>query len=137
MKVLIDTNILLDVITARQPHFENSRSVLRLCGTQLTGAIAASQTTDIFYILRRLGAKIPVIKSAIRNLSDNLKILDITQADVNNALSSGMDDYEDALLAFCGKRCKADYIVTRNVKDFINSPVAAVTPAELLSRIHC
>jgi hypothetical protein len=52
----------------------------------------------------------------------------------NTALDSNMADYEDALLAFNGKRHKADYIVTSNAADFINSPIPALSPQDFLQQ---
>jgi len=104
-----------------------------MCGDQWTGLITASQTTDIFYLLRREKKSAAEAKAIIQKLVDNLTVADVTVADVKNALVSEIDDYEDALLAFCGKRRKADYIITRNDRDFKNSPIKAVTPEWLIS----
>jgi len=134
MKALIDTNVILDVFSGREPHFEASSAFLRLCGTQITGLIAASQTTDIFYLLRREGKNAAEAKTIIQKLTDNTKIIDVTTTDVKNALASDMADYEDALLAFGGKRIKSDYIVTRNEKDFAKSPVPALSPQSFLEQ---
>jgi predicted nucleic acid-binding protein len=100
MRALIDTNVILDVLTAREPHYEYSAAFLKL----------------------------------FSKLADNVKIVDVTAADVKNALTSDMPDYEDALLAFCGKRQKADYIITRNEKDFRQSPVPVLSPQAFLER---
>ena len=109
MKVLIDTNVILDVLIGNQPHVVSSASFLKLCGTSVTGMLAASQTTDIFYILRREGKGAAEAKALIMKLTDRLTVIDVTSADVKSALESGMQDYEDALLAFGGMRHKADY----------------------------
>ena len=134
MKVLIDTNVILDVLAKREPHFEFSASFLRLCGTQVAGFIAASQTTDIFYLLRRAGKDAPSAKDVVRKLIGNVKVLDITAADVQNALAAEALDYEDSLLACRAKRHKADYIITRNEKDFNLSQVPALSPQTFLER---
>ena len=132
MKVLVDTNVILDVLIGRQPHVVSSASFLKLCGATVTGMLAASQTTDIFYILRREGKDAAEAKSLIKKLTTKLKVIDLTHADVKSALESDMQDYEDALLAFGGNRHKADYIVTRNEKDFINSPVPTLSPQSFM-----
>ncbi|MDR3270351.1 MAG: PIN domain-containing protein [Peptococcaceae bacterium] len=134
MKVLIDTNVILDVLTKREPHFEISASFLKLCGVQTTGFIASSQTTDIFYLLHRMGKSATKAKAVIQILIGNVKVIDVTAADVKNALASAMPDYEDALLAFGGKRHKAEYIITRNEKDFEQSPVPALSPQAFLEQ---
>ncbi|MCL2054716.1 MAG: PIN domain-containing protein [Oscillospiraceae bacterium] len=135
MKILIDTNIIIDVLTERKPHFEHSSQFLNLCGAQIIGMILASQTTDIFYILRREGKTEKEARAVIKKLIDNLKVLDVFAADVNPALDSDMPDYEDSLLAYSAYRYKADYIITRNEKDFKDSPVSALSPAEFIKKI--
>ena len=132
MKVLIDTNVILDVLTRREPHYGHSAALLRLCGTRLAGCIAASQTTDIFYLLQREGMDAQAAKALLKKLTDNLKVVDINAADVQAALASEMTDYEDALLASCAKRQRAAYIITRNGKDFKLSPVKAISPKDFL-----
>ena len=46
-----------------------------------------------------------------------------------------IDDYEDALQSVCASRIKADFIITRNLKDFKNSKVMAIKPSELIERM--
>jgi len=137
MKVLIDTNVILDILIKCEPHFNDSLLFMRLCGTRITGCITASQTTDIFYLLRRYGKDGQSAKDILKKLTDNIKIFDITAADVMNALSAKMPDYEDALLACCAKRQKAEYIITRNDKDFNASCVPALSPQEFLEKYFC
>jgi predicted nucleic acid-binding protein len=134
MKVLIDTNVILDVLTRREPHFEQSAAFLRLCGTRLTGCVAASQTTDIFYVLRREGVDAQAARALLQKLTDNVRVVDTNAADVQAALASDMPDYEDALLACCAERQRATCIVTRNEKDFTLSPVRAISPQKFLEQ---
>jgi len=136
MKVLIDTNVILDVLTGREPHVEHSAAFLRLCGTRLTGCVAASQTTDIFYLLQREGMDAQAAKALVKKLTDNVKVVDINAADVQAALASDMTDYEDALLACCAKRQRASYIITRNEKDFKQSPSPALSPQAFLEQLY-
>jgi hypothetical protein len=121
-------------LTKRQPHFEASAALLRLCGTRITGLVAASQTTDIFYMLRRSGLDAVAAKAAVQKLAENVSVIDVTADNVRNALASDMPDYEDALLAFGGRRHKADCIATRDEKGFRQSPVPAMSPQALLER---
>ncbi|MDR1669331.1 MAG: PIN domain-containing protein [Oscillospiraceae bacterium] len=134
MRVLIDTNVILDVLTKREPHFALSASFLRMCGLKVTGYITASQTTDIFYMLRKHEKDACTIKWVLKRLTDNITVLDANNDDVQNALASEMTDYEDALLAFCAKRQKIGYIITRNEADFKMSPVPALSPRQFLER---
>jgi len=136
MKILVDTNVILDVLLEREPHYHASAEVLKLCGMRIIGLVAASQTTDIFYLLRRNGKDPDSAKEILKKLTDNVKVIDVTAGDVKNALASKMSDYEDALLAYGARRQKADYIITRNEKDFVNSPVPALAPKTFLDKIY-
>ena len=135
MKVLIDTNVIIDVLIKRNPHFESSAAFLKLCGNQITGLLAASQTTDIFYLLRRKGKGAAEAKAVLQKLKSNIEIADVTSADVENALESDMPDYEDALLAFIGQRNKAEWIVSRNEKDYAKSPIPALSPQAFIEKL--
>jgi len=136
MKVYFDTNVVLDVLMAQEEYLADSAACLRLCGTRITGCLAVSQATDIFYILHKRGATRQTAKDALQNLSKSLRIEDINATDMKLALQSDMQDFEDALLAFCAKRHRANYIITRNVKDFATAPIPAVTPHDFLKRIN-
>ena len=136
MKITIDTNIVLDVLAKREPFFEQSRAVLQ----QITlgnadGTLTANSITDIYYILRKLLDR-DTLRTALRNLMELLEILEVNADSCLCALNLSMTDYEDALLAHCAKKAKADYIVTRNIKDFKESPVPAISPDELLERLE-
>ena len=133
MKLLIDTNVIMDVLTMREPHFESSAALLRSRIKTIKHYIIASQTTDIFYLLRRAGLDSQHAKEAVLRVISEIEVISIMPEDVQKALASEMADYEDALLAYRANRLKADYIVTRNVADFALSPVPAITPTEYIS----
>ena len=135
MKALLDTNVILDALMAREPWAATAQELLRTAAMgKYIGFIAASQTTDIFYLLCRQGTDKATAKNIINKLTGSIKVSGITPADVQNALALDMPDYEDGLLASCAKRQKADYIITRNEKDFFQSPVPAISPQEFLKQ---
>ena len=129
MRIMLDTNIVLDILEKREPFFANSYLVLLnalengdLC------MMPVSATTDIAYILRKSGD----VKDKLLKLSYMISLTDVTADDFNEAVKSDIPDFEDALLAACAKRNKADCLVTRNAKDFAKSPVRAITPQQFL-----
>ena len=133
MKALIDTNVILDALMTREPWAASAQEILRTVAMdKFIGFITASQTTDIFYLLRRHGADEVTSKKIIKKLTASVKVSDVSSADVGSALDSDMPDYEEGLLAYCAKRQKTDFIVTRNKKDFAKSPVPAISPDEFL-----
>ena len=135
MKVLIDTNVILDVLCRREGFYENSVKVMKYCEVnKITGVISALTIPNIVYIMRKeLDAK--KTKDVIEKLQLIFTVADLKAGDINKALSMNFKDFEDALQSVCASRIKADYIVTRNIKDFLLSKVTAITPSELIYRI--
>ena len=129
MKIMLDTNIVIDILEKREPFFANSYLVLlnALENSDLC-MMPVSAATDIAYILRKSGD----VKDILLKLSYMISLTDVTADDFNEAVKSDMPDFEDALLAACAKRNKADCLVTRNAKEFAKSPVRAITPKQFL-----
>ncbi|MDI6878248.1 MAG: PIN domain-containing protein [Desulfitobacteriaceae bacterium] len=135
MNVVIDTNVILDVLSQREPFVKHSTSVLMLAAKgKFSASMTANTVTDIYYITKKYLQSHEAVKDALLGLMDVLDIVDVTKTDCIKAFNLPVNDYEDALLAHCAKRIKADYIITRNLKDFTNSPVNAIAPEEFLSR---
>ena len=61
---------------------------------------------------------------------------DLTEEDVKNALIKKQKDFEDAVQMETAKRIDADFIITRNVKDFMKSSIPAYTPLEFMLRVE-
>ena len=135
MKALIDTNIILDVFCKRPDFYEDSAKVFKLCEVKrISGVISALSIPNIMYILRKeLDAK--KTKEILDNLSLIFSIADLKADDLKKAADMGFKDYEDAVQSACAARIKANYIITRNIRDFTMSKVAAIKPTELLKRI--
>lgn len=133
MKILIDTNVALDYLMMREPFFKTSLEVLLLPPQKCEKFISVKQAADIFYLTRRSGKNHAEALSLLIKLSEIMRVTSLTNEDFANAITSGITDFEDALLAYCAKRHGIDYIITRNVKDFVNSPVSALAPDELLN----
>lgn len=135
MKVLIDTNIILDLLCDRKEFSGDASRLFKLCEVKkLQGVVSALSIPNIVYIMRKEldGEK---IREIIGRLSMIFTIADLKAADIEKAAALPMNDFEDALQSVCATRVKADYIVTRNLKDFANSKVIAIKPSELLERI--
>lgn len=135
MKVLIDTNIILDVLCKRPAFYEDSAKIFKLCEVKkVSGVISALSIPNIMYILRK-----ELDADKTREILDSLMLIfsvaDLKADDLKKAADMRFKDYEDAIQSACATRIKANYIVTRNIKDFSESKVTAIKPAELLDRI--
>ena len=135
MKVLIDTNIILDVLCKRPDFYKDSAKVFKLCEVKrISGVISALSIPNIMYILRKELAS-EKTKEILDNLSLIFSIADLKADDLKKAADMQFKDYEDAVQSACAARIKANYIITRNIGDFTMSKVAAIKPIELLERI--
>ncbi|MBR6755767.1 MAG: PIN domain-containing protein [Peptococcaceae bacterium] len=135
MKVLIDTNVILDVLCNRKDFVDDSLKVFKYCeANQITGCISALSIPNIVYIMRK-ELDNERIKEILITLTSLFTVVDLRESDLIKAADLELFDYEDALQSVCATRTKANYIVTRNIKDFKNSTVPAIKPSELFERI--
>ena len=136
MRLLIDGNIILDVLQKREPHYLDSSKIWKMCETDMAeGHILTLTFANLVYVMRReLDAE--KISDVFNKMSLIFRFEDLKEADIKNAANQKWDDFEDALQAVTAKRIKADYIITRNVRDFLDSKVMALTPSEFLSRLQ-
>lgn len=135
MKVLVDTNVILDVLCNRKEFVEDSLRVFQCCEAQkVTGYISALSIPNIVYIMRK-ELDPERIKEVLRTLTLVFAVLDLREGDLLKATELPFDDYEDAIQNVCAARVRAEYIVTRNKKDFANSTVPAISPTDLLKQL--
>lgn len=134
MKILTDSNVLLDVLQRREPHFTSSAKVI---GLGMEGAFrlyaAAHSLTTIHYLSTRLSGK-TVASTAIRWVLDHFTIAEGNVQVFERAYALNFADFEDAVVAAMAEANGCDFIVTRDVRDFATSPVPAVTPSDFLIR---
>lgn len=136
MKILIDTNIIIDALTGREPFREAAEQIFLLAANQTADMyITASSATDIYYIVRKHLHSEEQAKNTMSKLYELFCILDVTSSDCQEALLTDMKDYEDSVISCCTKRKQMNYIITRNIKDYEKSKVRAVLPDELLEMI--
>ena len=126
MKILVDTNVILDVLCNRPEFVEASSKVWKYCEVdQIEGYISALSVPNIVQKTEQLIQQITMI----------FKIVDLRSSDLKAAAEMFTSDYEDALQMCQANRIGADYIITRNIRDFKDSKVPALKPSELLERI--
>jgi predicted nucleic-acid-binding protein len=136
MVILLDTNILLDFLQNRGSNGVYADKIIKLYATRsISGFMAAHSISNVFYILRK-DYSIEDRKKMLLNLCN---IVDVVGIDKQKIITSLLDvnftDFEDCLQAECAIRANAQYIITRNIVDFINSAVLAVPPSDFLKII--
>lgn len=136
MIVMVDTNVIIDIFTKRNPWFEDSYAALNqiLNNENNECLLSASAITDIFYLLRKaLGSK-EKAREVLETLSRIVTIADVQGSDIQSALNSTMNDFEDAVVDAVAERYGASYTLMRNTKDYHNSQVPAITPSACLRK---
>ena len=129
MVLLIDTNILLDVLQVRDPHFKLSLKIWGLCDydDSISGYISSMSLINLAYVMRKelTPNRMQEIYMA---LVSTFKIIDLQEADLDSAANMKWPDFEDAVQSAIASRINADYIITRNMKDFQGSKTPAISP---------
>jgi predicted nucleic acid-binding protein len=136
MKVLIDTNVILDALLMREPFSDAASNLLfAVAEEKCDGYITASSFTDMYYLINKNMHYPRATREILLSLIEIVKILDVLGEDCERAFDLPMPDYGDALQAYCAKRNEMDYIVTRNEKHFIGSPIRAISPDTFLGKL--
>ncbi|MCI8705115.1 MAG: PIN domain-containing protein [Anaerotignum sp.] len=136
MRILVDTNIIIDALTGREPFREAAEQVFLIAANRAEDMyITASSVTDIYYLVRKHLHSTEQSKDVMSKLCELFYILDVTSGDCMDALASEIKDYEDAVVACCAYRSQIDYIVTRNIKDYAASKVRAISPEKFVEII--
>lgn len=133
MKVLIDTNIMIDALTNREGRSGFSATVIDLCAKQvIDGYVALHSISNMYYILRKQYSDAER-RTILKRYNEILKVAEVGNDVVDTAINNtAISDYEDALQYACAETVGADYIVTRNIKDYGKAEIRAISPEELL-----
>ena len=135
MRVLLDTNVVIDLLVSRVPWVKEAKAIWEATQhARLESFIPASALTDTFYIVRRLVGR-DVARNAVRQCLDVLTILSVDGALLEQAYALPYDDYEDALQAACVLHYRLDAIVTRDAAGFSNAGIYVLTPEALVARL--
>ena len=136
MKVLFDTNIILDVLLIRNPFFALSANLLDAVESKdIDGFLCATTLTTIDYLVTKFQNKY-VAKLAISKLLSLYSIAEVNQSVLNFANTSNFSDFEDAVLYFSALNVGIDSIVTRNNNDFTSANLPVYTPNQLWDLIN-
>lgn len=135
MIILVDTNVIIDFLLTREPFYQASSDIMRKCADgELTGYIAFHSVPNLWYILR----KVPEDKRRdwMADVCSFLQVAGVNHDEVFKAIKmKEFGDFEDCLQDKCAKSIGASYIVTRNVKDFSNADIRAISPEDFLEII--
>lgn len=135
MKVMIDTNVILDCMLDRKPFSDDAEMVLEQCARGIhTGCVLASTITDIFYIAGKAMKDLHELYLLMDDFMEQFLLIGVSRRDLMTALDKRELDFEDCLLSVCAEHAGCDVIITRNTKDFTNAAIPAMTPREFCSK---
>ena len=131
-RLLIDTDIVLDVLLDRKPWADDATTLLdAIAKDRAVGYVASHAVTTVHYVVRR-GRSQATATPAVSDLLQVVTVVPLGNPDFQRALSLGVKDYEDAVQVAACLQIGADYLVTRNARDDRGAPVATRTAGEVL-----
>lgn len=134
MRVLLDSDVILDFLLARQPHFTNANAIWRAASDDLLDLfISAITPANVFYITRK-ATDIRVARQMIADLLETVVVCAVDGDVLRAALSSPMTDFEDAVQHASAVAAGVDVIVTQNVRDYRQATLPVLAPAEFVAQ---
>ena len=135
MKVLLDTNIVLDFLGANQGFSDDAEKLFELAEKrQDIKLVSSSGITDIIYVLRRAVKDRDILKRKFESFRKRISILSVTEADIDKAFSRDWKEFEDAVQYTVAESNNVDCIITRNQKDYEEDRIPIYTPQEFIEK---
>jgi hypothetical protein len=121
------------MLRKRKPFFKSSAAVWDLVErSKVTGFVSAISFNNIHYIMRRSLSNESAYK-AMNIMRDTLSVVPLDNKILNKSIDASFSDFEDGIQFFSAMQCDADYLITRNVKDFPQEDIPALEPEEFLA----
>jgi predicted nucleic acid-binding protein len=134
-RVLVDTNVLLDVLAERTGFYRDSMRVWTLAETgRIEAHVAVISLSNCYYIIRKYGGRSNAMKS-VRLLRSVFKPVELTASIIDKALDADLEDFEDAIQLFSAVHVQASCIISRNPGHFPRTPLPVLSPAGFLAGI--
>lgn len=137
MKVLIDTNVIIDALTSREPWNKSAETIFIMAANHMMDMyITASSATDIYYLVRKYLHSADQSKQVMEKLYSLVGILTVSGVECIDALASSVSDYEDAVVERVSVKADMDYMITGNVKDYQQGMIKAISPDDFIALIN-
>jgi len=136
MKVLIDTNVILDILVKREPFYIPSARVWTLVKEEIIeGYLSAISVNNLYYIIKRLRGQ-KTAESFVDQILEDFEIIGLTKNILKQARTIPKKDFEDLIQYFSGIHEGCEFLVTRNEKDYPTIGIRIMAPPELLKTIE-
>ena len=136
MKILIDTNVILDMLFNRKGCEDAKKVFLKSETDENRNYITASAVTDLFYIIRKESRDIDKTYELLGNIFKLVSVLAVTENDILEAFGEKWKDFEDCVQFTIAQNNKMDFIITNNKKDYINAAISVLSPQEFLEKVE-
>lgn len=134
MKLLIDTNVILDMVFQRDGCDNSMKLFRKIRENDDSAYITASSVTDLFYIIRKETHDIERTYAIMENIFKLVAVLSVTEKDIQDAFGQKWKDFEDCVQYMTGKNNGTDYIITVNQKDYADASLPVHTPATWIEK---
>ena len=135
IRALLDTNIILDALFARESFGEQAAAIWKAHEDErFTGYLCAITPVNIFYIARKQVQRRQALRM-MNDLMDTFEISPVNREILRAALQLETRDFEDAVQIASAQADELDFIITRDVEDYKNSPVKILAPMEFMAQI--
>ena len=133
LRMLVDTNVILDVALDRAPWASAAVLLFDAIGRgNARGFVAAHAVSTVHYLVEKQSGRV-IANSALSDLLELLTVVALDGNDFRRALGMHLPDFDDAVQVAACLKCDADFLVTRNAKDFKGSPAKIASPGEVVS----
>jgi len=131
--LLIDTNVILDVILARDPWASDAvRTLDAVSRKRARGFVSAHAVTTLYYLVEKVRDRMTA-NTAVADVLQLLEVVPLDSSDFQRAVALNLPDFDDAVQVAAHLRAGADFLITRNAKHFTNAPVTVMSPGEILA----
>jgi predicted nucleic acid-binding protein len=134
-RLFIDTNVMMDLLGERVPHYESIARVATLADKgKIKMVVSAFSYPTVYYLLSKF-ERSDSVKEKLRKFRIISEVSDLDEITIEKGLASDFRDFEDALQYHCALKADCDILLTRNAKDFKESSIPVMSAEEFLQSI--
>jgi predicted nucleic acid-binding protein len=134
MRILVDTNVVLDVLLERHPFYDDCFAVFQIVDLEcVRGCLSAASITDIFYFIRKKWRDIEEVYRMMDKLTEIFSVVPVSEKTIAGALALRWKDFEDAVQYTAATENDINFIVTRNAADYELSGVPCMAPIDFIA----
>ena len=136
MRIMLDTNVILDVLLQREPFHEAGKRVMELAQyAEIEEYVSASAVTDIFYIAHRALRDVALVSDMLQRLFSFVGVVTVSAREIQGALDLAWDDFEDAVQYSAARSENMDAIITRDAQGYSQGAIPVYRPDEFWAMV--